>query len=198
MIIGRIDEATGELQCTVNWHPPLLLPWVPEGLGWVGMDEHLVRKPPTPTTIPTCVERRVAWVETSTLPGLIAQGLDDVDTPAHQARAAVLVKQTQDIEYQVAERDAREYRAAGYSGEAGRGVSGWAAAKHRDNWTLREACDDILATADRWINLLYDIRDLRLAAKENIRHAVDGAEIAAIVNDFQAKLAAAMKVAANA
>lgn len=172
--------------------PPGLEP--AEGTSLRQLAAPVLRNRPSPTARARWLDTPApVWVESADLEALVAQGLDDVDTPADQARAAVLVKQTQSEEYKFAERDARAYQAAGYTGPPGRGVSGWAAAKYRDNWTDRDACDDILNTANRWVELLYDIRDLRLAAKEDIRHAADGAEIATLVAKFKADLALAMQ-----
>lgn len=118
------------------------------------------------------------------------EAIDAIDAAGEELRLAVISKMTQTEEYKLAEQHAREYRAAGYTGQAGRGVTGWTRAKHRDGWTDRDSADDILATADRWYGLLFDIRDARLAAKEDVRHATTAGEIAAIRAGMEASMQA--------
>jgi len=134
------------------------------------------------------VDGLIEWRETATLAEAQSQAIETIDSACEDLRLAVISKMTQAEEYKLAEQHAREYRAAGYTGEAGRGVTGWTRAKHRQGWTDRDAADDILATADRWYGLLFDIRDARLAAKEDVRHETEVAAIGAIVAGVQAHM----------
>jgi hypothetical protein len=134
------------------------------------------------------------WVETAPLANVTARAIDQIDGAASAARLAVISQQTNMPEYERAERHAREYKAAGYPvDDVPRAVAGWAAAKHRESWTARQAADDIIATADAWIGLLDDIRDLRLYAKEDVRYAADCEEVTARVEQFSNELTNLMK-----
>ncbi|MFC3457267.1 hypothetical protein [Massilia haematophila] len=130
----------------------------------------------------------IEWRDTAVLDDEREAAIETIDSACEDLRLAVISKMTQTEEYKLAEQHAREYRAAGYTGEAGRGVTGWTRAKHRQGWTDRDAADDILATADRWYGLLFDIRDARLAAKEDVRHETEVAAIGAIVAGVQAHM----------
>ena len=141
---------------------------------------------PTPTSALRLIGGVLGWAETASLAAAQSQAIETIDSACEALRLAVISKMTQTEEYKLAEQHAREYRAAGYTGQAGRGVTGWTRAKHRDGWTDRDSADDILATADRWYSLLFDIRDARLAAKEDVRHETDVAVIGAIVDGVQA------------
>jgi len=136
----------------------------------------------------------LTWVETATLADLAAHGLDAIDDAANAARAAVLARQTNNEEYHRVEPQARAFKDAGYpAGAVPSGVASWARAKWRQNWTAQDAADDIIATADAWITLLDKIRDIRLYAKEDVRHATNGPAIAVIVEQFKVDLANVMK-----
>jgi hypothetical protein len=134
------------------------------------------------------------WVEKAPLADVIARAIDLIDGAADAARMEVIARQTNTPEYQRAEVQARAFKAAGYpEDDVPRNVAGWAGAKYRDGWTAQQAADDIIATADRWYDLLDDIRDLRLMAKEDVRHAADAAETEARVTKFEADLLKLMK-----
>lgn len=129
------------------------------------------------------------WVETVPLADVVARAIDQIDSSADAARMAVIAKQTNTPEYQRAEAQARAFKAAGYpAGDVPRNVAGWVAAKWRDEMTAQQAADDIIVTADRWYELLDDIRDMRLAAKEDVRHAADAVEVAARARLLEADL----------
>jgi len=148
---------------------------------------------PTPTSVLEWHGEPV-WVETASLADLVLRAIDQVDSAGDAARALVISKQTNALEYQRAEIQARAFAAAGYPASAvPRNVAGWAAAKHRNEWTAQQAADDIIATADRWYDLLDDIRDMRLAAKEDARHAADAAEVTARADQFATDLSNLMK-----
>lgn len=135
----------------------------------------------------------IEWVDHAVLADERAAAIDAIDAAGEALRLAVINRMTtQTEEYRRVEPQARAWRAAGYpeSDEepAPRGVRSWASAKWRAGWTNRQACDDILATADSWYEILDTIRDLRLANKEDARHAATAGEIAAIVADMQADM----------
>lgn len=98
-----------------------------------------------------------------------------IDNAAGNARAAFpspgsLV----DAEYYLAERQAREYKAAGYSGAVPGSVQSWADAS---GMTAQAAADDIIATADQWYGVLEVIRSARLAGKAAVDAAADHAAV---------------------
>lgn len=168
-----------------------------EGIA-VMLDGPINWRGPTPTAVLywEC-ELGLHWKEGATaadLPAIREQAIDAIDTAGEALRMAVISRMTQTPEYVRAEQHAREYRAAGYpEGEDAYvppGVASWAMAKWRQAWTARQAADDILATADRWYALLDEIRALRLANKEDARHATTAGEVAAIVADMQADMQA--------
>jgi len=140
------------------------------------------------------VDGTVAWVDETPIEQHRAGGIDAIDAAGETLRMAIISKLTQTPEYERAEQHAREYRAAGYlegdDAYVPPGVASWAMAKWREAWTARQAADDILATADRWYALLDEIRALRLANKEDVRHAETAGEIAAIVADMQTDMQA--------
>jgi len=148
---------------------------------------------PTPTSVLEWHGEPV-WVETASLADLVLRAIDQIDSAADAARLAVIAKQTNTPEYQRAEAQARAFKAADYpTGDVPRNVAGWAAAKWRNEWTAQQAADDIIATADRWYDLLDDIRDLRLAAKEDARHATGADELTGRAEQFATDLSNLMK-----
>jgi len=164
--------------------------WMP----WQG--QLRMSEAPTPTSEYMWTDAGPVWVERAPLDDLVAAAIDRIDSAADTARMAVIAKQTNTPEYQRAEAQARAFKAAGYPvGEVPRNVAGWAAAKWRDELTAQAAADDIIATADRWYELLDDIRDMRLAAKEDVRHAADAIEVAARVQRFAVDLSNLMEEA---
>lgn len=77
-------------------------------------------------------------------------------------------------EYKLAEEEAKSFKAAGYAGTVPASVKSWADAK---GWTATVACDDILATANNWLNAQSSIRTNRLARKEDARKATTAAGV---------------------
>lgn len=150
-------------------------------------------RPGSPTQRMFWEDGAVVWRETAGLPALRARAIEAIDAAAEALRLAVVNGMpTQTEEYRRVEEQARAWRDAGYpeseASPAPRGVRGWAAAKWRAGWSNRQACDDILASAGRWHDVLDDLRDLRLLHKEDARHADDADALAAIVADMQAGL----------
>ncbi len=145
---------------------------------------------PSPTSVLVWTDGGMVWSERATIEQRRVEAIEAIDASCEALRLSVISKMTQTEEYKLAEQHAREYRAAGYTGQAGRGVTGWSRAKYRQGWTDRDAADDILATAERWYGLLFDIRDARLAAKEDVRHETDVAAIGAIVAGVQTHMEA--------
>jgi len=149
---------------------------------------------PSPTWQLVRIGDDMEWRDKAALANARAAAIDAIDAAGEALRLAVINRMTQTPEYMRAEQHAREYSAAGYpEGEdvyVPPGVASWAMAKWREAWTARQAADDILATADRWYALLDEIRALRLANKEDARHAATAAEIAAIVADMRADMQA--------
>lgn len=136
----------------------------------------------------------LAWHEAAALAEVQAGAIEAIDAAGEALRMAILSLPTQSEEYRRVEVQARAWAAAGYPEGEGidvpRGVTGWAQAKWRDGWTNRQACDDILATADVWLSVLDTIRDLRLLNKEDVRHAATPEETRAIVSDMRADMQA--------
>lgn len=133
------------------------------------------------------------WRDDRAIENARLAAIDAIDAASDLARAAILVKNTNTIEYQVALADAIKYRDAGFAGPVPRGVSSWSHAKRRQGWTDQQAAEDILATEARWMNALYFIREQRLDAKEMVRDAVTNAEVDALLATFTATLTAAMQ-----
>jgi hypothetical protein len=84
-------------------------------------------------------------------------------------------------EYELAEREASAYKAAGYTGAVPGSVGAWAAAK---GWTATSAADSIIATATDWRSAQATLRAARLLSKEQVRVAVDGAELDLVTADW--------------
>ncbi len=92
-----------------------------------------------------------------------------IDTDTDAIIRAVIGNRTS--EYELAEKEANDYKTAGYPASPVPGsVSAWATAK---GWTNTLAADDIIATANAWRQAQASIRANRLAHKENARNAAD-------------------------
>jgi hypothetical protein len=170
----------------------------PEGFLLVGAPpEGFTRAGRRDTEVAHYVDGAVVWTDIGQLVDTIAKSIAVIDSAADVARMEVITKQTNMPEYVRAEVQARAFKAAGYPGDdVPRSVSSWSNAKHRDNWTPKDAADDIIATADAWYDLLETIRDLRLAAKEDVRHAANNDDALARVQQFTTDLTNLMKGAA--
>lgn len=73
-------------------------------------------------------------------------------------------------EYKQAKADADSFKQAGYSGSVPDTIACWAEAQ---GWSAKQACDDILATADAWDGALEAIRRGRLIGKANVNSCAD-------------------------
>jgi len=167
-----------------------------DGLVFYRYEGRLSFSPPSPTSVLNLEEGEdePVWVETASLADLVLRAIDQIDSAADVARQDVIAKQTNTEEYRRAEQQAREHAAAGYPvDDVPSCVASWAKAKRREAWTGKDAADDIIATADRWYGLLDMIRELRLCAKEDVRHAADAAEVGARAGEFAADLSNLMK-----
>lgn len=80
-------------------------------------------------------------------------------------------------EYEMAEKEATDYKLAGYAGTVTSSVQSWATAK---GWTAMQAADDILAAATGWRSAQAALRAARLLRKEQARVAVDAAALGAV------------------
>lgn len=174
---AQVNKHTGELEAQVNnfaddtderMYVPLTEP-----IDWSGRQSE--------TSIVLWNGGDYVWAEIATLAQLRETAVSAIDAAGEALRLAVVNRMSmQSEEYRRVEAQARAWAAAGYpEGAAPRSVTSWARAKHRDAWTDRQACDDILATADGWYEIIDTIRELRLAKKEDVRHAL-AEEIAAI------------------
>jgi hypothetical protein len=150
--------------------------------------------PADPAPSPTCEIRQsgdaLVWVETQSLASAVAAAIVTIDGTADLVRLEVISKQTNTEEYKRSEQQARAFKAAGYpSDDVPSCVASWVRAKYRQGWTARQAADDIIATADRWYGILDAVRDLRLCAKEDVRHAASNGDVSARVLQFKSDLA---------
>jgi hypothetical protein len=156
---------------------------------------------PSPTSKLRVVDGAPVWVERASVADLTDAAIVEIDRQADAARLTVSPP-GRDLEYSRAEAQARPYAAAGYPDNAPSCVASWAAAKRWTNggtpWTAQQAADNIIDTANAWYAALDRIRDLRLDAKEHARAiAADpdgvGAQVAAVLDQFQQDLAKLMK-----
>jgi hypothetical protein len=90
-------------------------------------------------------------------------------------------------EYNLAEKEALAYKAAGYTGTVPTSVSSWATVK---GWTATQAADSILSAAEILLSAQQAIRANRLLAKETARTATDIAELDTIKATWGGFLAA--------
>jgi hypothetical protein len=104
-----------------------------------------------------------------------------IDADVDAIYAAVIGNRA--VEYALAETDALDFKAAGYTGTVPSSVASWAAAK---GWTAQQAADDILATATAWRTAQQAIRAARLVRKEQCRAATDEAGVDAALGAWAA------------
>lgn len=133
------------------------------------------------------------WVDTETIAEKQAQAIVEIDAFADARRMDVVGDAARIKEYERAQLGAEQYRDAGYAGPVPPAVASWAHAKRRESWTPKQAADDILAASARWYAALDGIRAMRLDAKETIRAATTGEEVATTVASFRSTLTAAMQ-----
>ena len=155
--------------------------------------EYVNMKPTDPAPSSTCEIRQsgevLVWVETLPLSAVVSTAINTIDSVADTVRLGVISKQTNMEEYKRSEQQARAFKTSGYPvDDVPSCVASWARAKYREGWTAQQAADDIIATADRWYGLLDSIRDLRLCAKEDVRHATSSSSVAVRVQQFTSDL----------
>jgi len=89
-----------------------------------------------------------------------------IDKAADAAREMVAGDPLRAVEYQTAATEARAFKEAGYPANAvPRGVAAWAI----NGRTAEQAAADILAKATAFEEVIYDLRETRLQAKESLR-----------------------------
>lgn len=147
-------------------------------------------QPPQPSANHTWDLGSRRWVYVPPLEEVQAAALVAIDMHADAARLSVVGDAARIKEYERAQQHAEAYRDAGYTGDVPPSVACWASVK---GWAPREACDDILAAANRWLTALDTIRALRLRAKEDVRLATDASLVAAIVEAFADAVAASVR-----
>ncbi|HCL3684443.1 phage tail protein [Pseudomonas aeruginosa] len=92
-----------------------------------------------------------------------------IDAAADAARRAAAGDPLRAVEYEKAAAEAQAFKDAGYPGGAvPRTVAAWAI----NGRTARQAADNILAEAAAYNEALYQIRETRLGAKEQVRQAM--------------------------
>ena len=114
-----------------------------------------------------------------------ADALRTVDGLADHMRRELLGDSLRSIEYDLTAAEARAYMTAGYTGEVPPTVQSWADAA---GLSPRDATDSILARADRWRRVVYDIRHTRLRAKEAVRDAADRNVVETVVGQLKTDL----------
>lgn len=90
------------------------------------------------------------------------------------------------IEYQRAEREALEYQAAGFTGDAPPFVASWASAAAI---SLQAAAENILAQANAWNEAASAIRASRLAAKQQVLASANAAAVSAVLSEWETTIA---------
>lgn len=116
-----------------------------------------------------------------------------IDAQCDAARLRVVGDAVRVKEYEVAESQAKAYQAQGYPADVPPFVKVWQDAKHRENWTAQQACDDILAASASWNGALAALRGLRLKTKEDVRAAANRADIDAVLGTFTTTLSVMMQ-----
>jgi hypothetical protein len=107
-----------------------------------------------------------------------------VDTLADEVYTVAVSSPAKLLEYQEAERQAIAYKADNQV--VGSYITVWANAK---SWTIDQAADDIILTANRFRSAMIYIRQERLAAKESIRAETSSfANVQATMNIYTAKM----------
>jgi len=166
----------------------------PYGTVLVDPPEPFTRDGRRDTEMAYLIDGQIVWRDVQPLVDAVVDAVAAIDTAADVARMEVIARQTNTTEYQRAETQARAFKAAGYPDkDVPSCVASWAKAKRRDGWTARQAADDIIVTADRWYGVLDAIRELRLCAKEDVRHAAGNDDVAARAAQFAADLSNLMK-----
>ncbi|HGM7675339.1 TPA: phage tail protein [Pseudomonas aeruginosa] len=115
-----------------------------------------------PDGLPTLVQQQAPVVT-------VAEICSAIDAAADTARRAVAGDPLRAVEYEKAAAEAAAFRDSGYpAGVVPRTVSAWAI----NGRTAQQAADSILAEAAAYTEALYQIRETRLGAKEQVRQAM--------------------------
>jgi hypothetical protein len=187
MILGTLLQDDQDAGPIMPQHPP------EDGVALVWLDVEFTRAGRSDTEVAYLIDGEIAWVETKPLDTSIADAINAIDGAADALRLRVIARQTNTEEYKRSEAQARSFKAAGYpADDVPSCVASWAKAKYRQGWTAQQAADDIIATADRWYGVLDAIRELRLCAKEDVRHAATHDEVRARTDQFDADLQSLM------
>lgn len=110
-----------------------------------------------------------------------------IDVIADVQRAKIVADAVRAFEYQVAEREAKAFADAGFTGDAPPSVAAWANAK---GWTAQQAAEDILQEAALFNGALYYIRATRLQGKQAVLNANSEEDAQAIFTQTIANLKA--------
>jgi hypothetical protein len=147
-----------------------------------------IHTPPTSTSVPMLIDGSVAWVETATLSTMqadaIARCYVDVDAVYE---AAIGRRQT---EYIKAEAEARAYAAAGYGGDCGSYVTGFAdhnptGIAQSNQWSAMQ----IIGRADAFAAAELAMRNTRFVSQAAMRSATNPTELSAAISGWSAFIA---------
>lgn len=165
----QVEKQTGKV---VAFFEQAAAPTPVEGYDFYALATPLAQIPPQPPRRPTQVlywaNGALEWRETATLTQHGNSAIAYIDAQCDVAREMIAGSGGRLVEYQRAEKYAREYQVAGYPAgyNVHRNVQDWAdAARQTAQW----AAESIIAQADRWYTALDDFRNLRLKAKEDVR-----------------------------
>lgn len=118
-----------------------------------------------------------------------------IDQAADAARRAVLGESLRALEYQVTAEEAAAFAAADYSGEVPPSVQAWMDAAGLE---AQAATDSILAQAAAWKSALYELRALRLKAKQQVLKAASHDSVEALTDPAIEAIHACVKGVGNA
>ncbi|MCU1718680.1 hypothetical protein [Pseudomonas sp. 5P_3.1_Bac2] len=141
----------------------------------------------TPRPSPAHIWQQNGWVFSAELKArnhsaLSAQLCQHIDTTADYARISIVGDALRSEEYKLAASEAQTFQEAGYpADDVPRTVAAWAV----DGRTAQQAAEDILAQASSITEVLYRLREVRLAGKAQVRAlmAADDSEQARLVAD---------------
>lgn len=129
------------------------------------------------------------------LPAAVLAAAQQIDLTADQARASVVVDALRVVEYEMAEREAQTFKAAGYQGAVPPTVQAQVDAA---GMTPQEAADSILVEASAWRGALYEIRAARLKGKQAALKAETHAEAELMADTAIAAIRASVVGVGNA
>jgi hypothetical protein len=114
------------------------------------------------------------WRESLDLDGVKSAVIAKIDYACDKARALVVGDPVRVVEYERAQKHAEMYQESNWTLDpVPEAVLSYQQAMYRENWTARQAAEDILAARDRWLNALDFIRRLRLKTKADVRAAIN-------------------------